>query len=285
MVRGLHCRSLLVGSFVSLGLAAHPAAGQCESASTADCNRNGIPDACELAGTLTLQSGPMGPLDNLTSQRYQLSPSPVALADLTVTATARGNLANWTERVDVWINDTPLRSIYLFSTDCDPEATETFMLPATTYMDALAAGGGVALTFVPSAAVDAGFCSQTYVDVQIDLLTLPGADDNHNGVLDECEDDSGNGDTLCQGMTPTIYVNEAGIIVGGPLSGKRFRGVLVGTPGNDVIMGTSANDLLVGAGGDDRICGNGGNDHITREPQGQANGAANGHASGRARGG
>lgn len=41
----------------------------------------------------------------------------------------------------------------------------------------------------------------------------------------------------CHGLPATIYVRN-GRIVGGPDHGKRYRGVLRGTPGNDVIVGT-----------------------------------------------
>ena len=65
----------------------------------------------------------------------------------------------------------------------------------------------------------------------------------------------------CHGLPATIYVRN-GRIVGGPDHGKRYRGVLRGTPGNDVIVGTEGPDRIMGYGGDDTICGDGGNDLI-----------------------
>ncbi|MCZ6835739.1 MAG: hypothetical protein O7G85_08195 [Planctomycetota bacterium] len=266
-------------ALLAMCIMASPASGQCDSEeSSTDCNENGIPDACELDGTITLQSGAMGPFDGANEQRYEFESSPVALADLEVTCIARANLANWTERVDVWINDIPVRSIYLFATDCDPDAIESFVLTRETYMEALASGAAV-LRFVPSQAVDPGFCSESFLDVRVELTTEPGADENQNGVLDECEKDDGQ--SLCEGLQPTVYVDDRNVIVGGPLHGRRYRGVLVGTPGADVFRGTSGNDLIVTVGNRDldTICGNGGNDHITGESQGQSDEHRNSQAS------
>ncbi len=275
-------RIRLIAMLVPLIIAAAPAYGQCDTETAApDCNANGIPDACELTGEISIVSGPLGPLDSETSQMYEIDTPPIALEDLVVTFTARGDLSDWTERVDVWLNETPLRSIFLFAIDCDPNVSQTIVISKDTYMTALESGS-VAFLLVPSFAVDPGFCAQSFIDVKIDMVTLPATDENGNGVLDECE--QGGGDDLCQGFEPTVYVDEQGYIVGGPLAGRRYNGVLVGTPGNDVIMGTPGNDLIVGASGDDTICGNGGNDHIAGEPQGEAKGHGKSHAQGKARG-
>jgi hypothetical protein len=65
----------------------------------------------------------------------------------------------------------------------------------------------------------------------------------------------------CNGLAATIHVKD-GKIVGGPDDGKPYRGVLLGTSGNDVIVGTEASDLIKGFAGDDTICGGGGGDRI-----------------------
>lgn len=66
---------------------------------------------------------------------------------------------------------------------------------------------------------------------------------------------------MCNGLSATIYVwND--MIVGGPMNGQEFNGVLRGTAGNDVIVGTNKADIIGGKAGDDTICGNGGKDVI-----------------------
>ncbi|MGH3863842.1 PKD domain-containing protein, partial [Actinokineospora sp.] len=63
----------------------------------------------------------------------------------------------------------------------------------------------------------------------------------------------------CLGRPATIFVRD-GIIVGGPDAGRRFNGILRGTPGPDVIVGTPGDDRIDAGAGDDAICGLGGND-------------------------
>ncbi len=62
----------------------------------------------------------------------------------------------------------------------------------------------------------------------------------------------------CSGKT--VYVNGSNTIVGGPMNGLPFSGMLVGTSGTDIIDGTSSADYIDGMGGADVICGHNGND-------------------------
>jgi Ca2+-binding RTX toxin-like protein len=66
---------------------------------------------------------------------------------------------------------------------------------------------------------------------------------------------------LCNGLPPTIYVQN-GMIVGGPDNGSPFFGTLRGTNGNDVIMGTNGSDRIRGRDGNDTICSKGGSDRV-----------------------
>jgi predicted extracellular nuclease len=66
----------------------------------------------------------------------------------------------------------------------------------------------------------------------------------------------------CGSHTATIYVDDDGIIRGGPQDGHRYRGVLRGTSGDDVIVGTADRDRIFGLRGDDIVCGLSGNDSI-----------------------
>lgn len=67
---------------------------------------------------------------------------------------------------------------------------------------------------------------------------------------------------VCNGMLATIFVNASGIIVGGPKNNRTYKGLLVGTAGNDVMLGTGSDDRINGINGDDTICGAGGNDRL-----------------------
>jgi len=66
----------------------------------------------------------------------------------------------------------------------------------------------------------------------------------------------------CHGLPATIYVNDAGVIVGGPRSGKRYTGVLKGSTGSDVVVGTQGLDVIQAAGGADIVCALGGDDEV-----------------------
>ncbi|MEO5888231.1 MAG: choice-of-anchor Q domain-containing protein [Anaerolineales bacterium] len=67
---------------------------------------------------------------------------------------------------------------------------------------------------------------------------------------------------MCNGQTATIYVNDQGIIVGGPNNGQPYAGNLNGMAGVDVIVGTSGRDEVSARGGNDVVCGRGNNDKL-----------------------
>ena len=67
---------------------------------------------------------------------------------------------------------------------------------------------------------------------------------------------------MCNGQTATIYVNNQGIIVGGPNNGQVYKGHHTGTSGADVIVGTSGKDSISSRGGNDVICGGDNNDEL-----------------------
>jgi hypothetical protein len=66
----------------------------------------------------------------------------------------------------------------------------------------------------------------------------------------------------CNGRPATIFVDENGIIVGGPGDGQPYGGKLSGTAGDDVIRGTSGRDDIAARQGQDVICAREGKDEI-----------------------
>ena len=69
----------------------------------------------------------------------------------------------------------------------------------------------------------------------------------------------------CADKTATIYVSY-GTIVGGPMDGLPYDGILIGTDGDDVIVGTDGDDYIHGGPGDDTICGEDGDHHLRCHP-------------------
>ena len=73
---------------------------QCEADGIGeDCNGNGILDACELIGTLTYDSGALAPIDRLNHQSFTIDNPEIALGDVVMTVSARGDFSHWLEYV------------------------------------------------------------------------------------------------------------------------------------------------------------------------------------------
>lgn len=66
----------------------------------------------------------------------------------------------------------------------------------------------------------------------------------------------------CAGNPATVYVGYDGKVVGGPLDGFPYFGVLMGGHDRDVIVGTPGSDLIFAFGDDDLVCGDDGNDVV-----------------------
>ncbi|MDD4319351.1 MAG: hypothetical protein PHW10_03440 [Candidatus Peribacteraceae bacterium] len=65
----------------------------------------------------------------------------------------------------------------------------------------------------------------------------------------------------CNGQTATVYV-QGRTIKGGPMDGRRYGSVLMGTDGKDVIVGTDRPGIIFGKDGDDVICAGNGNNVV-----------------------
>lgn len=127
------------------------------------------------------------------------------------------------------------------------------LLVGSHFDDANSPFAGAAYIF---AGTDQNDCNRNGIADACDLLATTSFDDNANSIPDECEPPT------CEGLTATVYIDQFGFIVGGPLEGMPYFGVLIGTNGDDVIVGTENDDLIIARHGDDVICGNGGNDRI-----------------------
>ena len=66
----------------------------------------------------------------------------------------------------------------------------------------------------------------------------------------------------CANHDATIWVDNSGIVHGGPYDGMIYNGELPGTEGDDVIVGTNGDDAITANKGNDIICGWDGNDTI-----------------------
>ncbi len=68
---------------------------------------------------------------------------------------------------------------------------------------------------------------------------------------------------MCDGLSATIYINDANVVVGGPDAGKAYKGIFNGSNADDVIVGTDSKDNISGKKGNDVICGGADDDTLS----------------------
>lgn len=248
-------RALIVTALVLVG-PLHAANAQCEADGVGeDCNGNGILDACEFIDTLTYDSGALAPIDRLNPQSFTIDNPEMALGDVVMTVSARGDFSHLLEYVFLTFEGYVVGKFFFVGDDCLSVLTEQIVVPMD-FWNQFAVAGPIQVNLIPTTYVSANVCPTSFIQVTFDVPVESDADADGNGILDECE--SAN----CYGLEATIYVDEFGYVVGGPLDGVLYFGVLIGTSGDDVIVGTDGPDLIVAGKGDDVICAGGGDDHI-----------------------
>lgn len=158
-----------------------------------DCNDNGVLDACDLIADYADDSPELSPLGG-DSQVWTLSAPPNAIADVTLSFVAYGDLKYSNEYVDVYLNDTLVGTIYGDSDPygpfftCTPDQTSQLTVSAETYNTAKA-GGDVAITLDPSSSVSTFACSgENYIQVSTAYVgESTSVDEDDNGIPDECD--------------------------------------------------------------------------------------------------
>jgi len=157
--------------------------------------------------------------------------------------------SGWTADDRALGDDMPVGSSFGRSFDADA----TGVLVAEMFDDEVQPFGGAGHVFALPTNDD---CNANGISDGCDILAGDSDDADGNGVPDECQG------PICGGREATVYVDQFGRIVGGPLDGRPYRGLLIATSADDVVMGTIGDDLIIDAGGSAVICGNGGNDRI-----------------------
>jgi len=152
-----------------------------------DCNGNGIPDTCELAETLDIKSLVYTPVGYGYDHTFTLNPAPPATGDVTIHLWATGDLNYYNKNVAVYVNDalagTAFTGVAFY---CD--ASEDQLTIPQALFNAAADGGAVEIKLVASDTVNATACPASRIQFQ---LTYPAEalerDCNANGILDECD--------------------------------------------------------------------------------------------------
>ena len=184
----------------------------CDAGGIADCNANGTPDACEISsgalrdcdgdlvpdiceGAVAVSlTSPLAPISGAQPVNYTFGSLPRAYGiqpKLRIEATA--DLGGATDGILVSIDGgAPVAYFGTTGTDCPatPDvANITWTLPA---FNALVADGALTVQITTFGAVNSAGCTNGGIRLKLEYDGLPtAADCNNNGLLDSCEFDSG----------------------------------------------------------------------------------------------
>ncbi len=161
-----------------------------------DCNANGLPDECEAAPWYDSASGAMSPIGFGSPQSHVIGQAPEAVTDVTLSFFGSADLSSTSEYIDVRLNGTAIGRIFQSgATDCaDPPNEAGIIVPMDVFNQAVSSNGEAVIEMVPSGGVSPGWCGgANYIEAVVSYRRL-GSDANGNGVPDECEDPTCDGD-------------------------------------------------------------------------------------------
>ncbi|MGE3181330.1 MAG: hypothetical protein AB7N71_06850, partial [Phycisphaerae bacterium] len=168
---------------------------------TPDCNKNGIPDECDLSSAVFRESPQLSPIGAGAPQAYLFTSLPEAVGDVRITIDGRGDFNISAEFVAVSVNEVALGNAFVIGSDCSTlPLSEMFMLSANEF-NSLLKQEAAAFSFIASALVDETLCqpaSHVRVRLEYDSVSGGSEDGNQNGVPDECEQLVG--DLNCDGV-------------------------------------------------------------------------------------
>ncbi|GJM24171.1 MAG: hypothetical protein DHS20C16_05860 [Phycisphaerae bacterium] len=151
-----------------------------------DCNNNSVPDECELVVEISASSGSLSPFYFEFPQQFEIDSPPPAFGDVTLALTARSDFGeNYAPQfAHVNVNGIPVGDIFRFLPRCET-TTDVLTIPSAPFNAAIKSGKAV-IDFIPTAEVDS--CSGSFIEVTVRYET--NFDCNSNGILDECELDN-----------------------------------------------------------------------------------------------
>ena len=157
-----------------------------------DCNNNFIPDECDVVPQNFAKSSPqLAPLGFGITNSHIFANVPIAMNDIMLDFSARGDLSDPTERVTVFVGSLVVGFAFeSFGTDCpfDPDLDQ-IIVPANTWNSARDANGDVEVRMVANTGVNPNQCGfGTYIQVNASYTAQQGSlDENSNSIPDECE--------------------------------------------------------------------------------------------------
>ncbi|TVQ62055.1 MAG: hypothetical protein EA378_06215 [Phycisphaerales bacterium] len=155
-----------------------------------DCNNNGIPDSCDLLPTpIHRATDTAGPIDAFNPVNFTITDIERTETDVTLTVFAAADVNSPSETLAVFINGTPMATLFHTSVDCDPNmATDAFTIPAHTFNTLIGIQRTLAIAIVASPAVDDWRCgNQSRARVELSYFAAPfSVDTTGDGRPDEC---------------------------------------------------------------------------------------------------
>lgn len=162
---------------------------ECEiAAGTADdCQGNGIPDSCDVVGRLLENSGPLTPVGYSHPQTFTLVSPPPAVSDVVLFFQASANVAAPVEFIDIYVNFTKVGEVFPFRAGhCSvPPGTDGLVLSALLF-NAAVDGGDATIRLNPSIEVDPFVCPDEFISVSV-AYAFTKDDCNENSIPDSCE--------------------------------------------------------------------------------------------------
>jgi len=161
----------------------------CTAACASDCNDNGTLDECEAVTADVYASGPLSPIGFASPQSFTIVSAPVTRADVVLNFTAYAILGGAGDVVSVDINGVPVGTVFgPNGSDCPNLAPDVaqLLVPKGTFNSAVG-GGDAVINMVASTEVDPNGCDlPTYITVEAELFIPSAADADGDGVLDVC---------------------------------------------------------------------------------------------------
>ncbi len=175
----------------------------CELAAGAveDCNGNHVPDACEMNMSARYSSEMISPVGAGHDTAFVIAAPAAASSAVEMTVSARADLGSQLEFIDIELaGETIGRVFQTDAEDCPAQPNVTMLTIDASTFNAAAAEGQALVWLQPSNGVNADECtpsSSIVIDIAYDGPTL---DCDGNGRLDSCDiaeghlaDDNGNG--------------------------------------------------------------------------------------------
>ena len=157
-----------------------------------DCNGNSIGDECEKQLSISLSSGPIGPVGYQQPVEWTIPRAALAAAPFSLRVRGRGDFSGQLESVTVKIGTTSLGTALAGTSDCIVTPWRQFTGSVATLNGAVDAAGNLTIRGDASIAVDGALCpTGTWLEFELSYVGATSADCNANGLLDSCEIDAG----------------------------------------------------------------------------------------------